>query len=136
MKERRSGHHWAPPDFRILNHTRDLVGRNRCLVLPHASPPHTQLVARPWRHPHLLSLLMPCAASTTRLHTGASHWQALATHRGLITRESEKWAAVLQPPPVREMEGGDREAECKRHITLGLDTQMHHLPPPLGPQCC
>ena len=132
MKERRSGHHWAPPDFRIRNRTRDLVGRNRCLVLPHASPPHTQLVARPWRHPHLLSLLMPCAAPTTRLHTGASHWQASATHRGLITRESEKWAAVLQPPPVREMEGGDREAECKQHITLGLDTQMHHLPPPAG----
>ena len=33
---------------------------------------------------------------------------------------------------IMEMEGGDREAECKRHITLGLDTQMHRLPPPAG----
>ena len=60
--------------------------------LPRASPAHTQQAGGcGWRHPHLLSLLIPCAAphlpSSTQGHlTG----RASATSRVLITRESEK----------------------------------------------
>ena len=96
MKERRLGHHWAPLDFWIRNHTWDLVGRN-CYLVCHVHHHLTlsKLVARQWRHPHLPSLLIPCAPEP---QPHLESW----LHGSLRNR-----AVILQPRPVGEMEGGE-----------------------------
>lgn len=116
MKERRLGHHWAPPDFWIRNHTWDLVGRN-CYLVCHVHHHLTlsKLVARQWRHPHLPSLLIPCALGGWPLPPPTFP----APHRGISLAEPqpplESWlhgslrnrAVILQPRPVGETEGGE-----------------------------
>ena len=109
--------------------------------LPRASPPHAQQaggqtvetpasteLAYPLCPQRMASASPPPPNSTQGHLTG----RASATSRVLITWESEIGLLFFSLVRWGRWKEVSMVVECKQHITLGLDTQMHGLPPSSG----